>query len=609
MMKPMLPTLTPDPPEGDMWLSEVKYDGFRGILQIETHESMTLTSRNGTNLLPHFPEIEQYIRQMLEDDMLPVPLMLDGEIVLLRTALSSEFRALQARGRMKNQKNIHRAASIRPAVFLCFDLLHTGSKNTKDLPYEKRKEALLALFSRAGLPTTPSPHHRALVQMIPFTNDHHELLKNVYDQEGEGLVFKKKNSMWEEGVRSSDWVKVKNWKTCSCFITGWESGNDYFYVGVYKGEEIVSLGAFHFGLNPEEKRSLKHIIYENHTGKDGTFFSISPAITVELHYLERYDDGLREPHFSRFLFSEAPESCTEERFRIDELSLPGSISVTHPEKPIFEGISKLDYLHYLRKVSGALLPFLHGRALTCIRYPHGIFGESFYQKNTPEHAPDFVKTVRDDSIDYTLCHAIDTLMWLGNQLALELHVPFQLQGRDDVFEIAFDLDPPDRSAFPLAVKAALILKDILDRLHLRSFVKTSGNKGLQVHIPIPRGYTWDDTRLFTEFIARYLVSTHPEEFTVERLKKQRNGRLYIDYVQHGPGKTLVSPYSVRGNNEGLVSTPLLWEEVNRDLDPSRFTMEAVVKRFREIGCPFSGYYTAGEQQPFKEVMTFLRSNG
>jgi bifunctional non-homologous end joining protein LigD len=93
------------------------------------------------------------------------------------------------------------------------------------------------------------------------------------------------------------------------------------------------------------------------------------------------------------------------------------------------------------------------------------------------------------------------------------------------------------------------------------------------------------------------------------LKKERKGRLYIDYVQHGPGKTLVAPYSVRGNNEGLVSTPLLWEEVDLDLDPSRFTMEAVVNRFREIGCPFFDYYNAGEQQPFKEVMTFLQSNG
>ncbi|MFW0781714.1 DNA ligase D [Rossellomorea marisflavi] len=608
-MKPMLPTLTTDPPEGDIWLSEVKYDGFRGILQIETRERMKLISRNGTNLLPQFPEIEKYINELIEEGKLPVPLMLDGEIVLLRTSLSSEFRALQVRGRMKNQRNIQRARSIRPAVFLCFDLLRSGSKETKHLPYEKRKEILLALFCRAGLPTSPSPHHRELLQMIPCTRDHHLLFKEVYDQEGEGLVFKKKYGTWEEGVRSTNWLKVKNWKTCSCFITGWESRNDYFHVGVYRGDEIISLGAFHFGLSPGEKRSLKQIIQENHTGKDGTFFSISPSITVELHYLERYDDGLREPHFSRFLFSEAPETCSEERFRVDELSLPGSVSVTHPDKPIFEGISKLEYLHYLRKVSGAILPFIHGRALTCIRYPHGIFGESFYQKNTPEHAPDFVETVREHSIDYTLCHTIDTLMWLGNQLALELHVPFQLQGREDVFEVAFDLDPPDRSAFPLAVKAALILKDILDRLHLRSFVKTSGNKGLQLHIPIPRGYTWDDTRLFTEFIARYLVSTHPEEFTVERLKKERKGRLYIDYVQHGPGKTLVAPYSVRGNNEGLVSTPLLWEEVDLDLDPSRFTMEAVVNRFREIGCPFFDYYKAGEQQPFKEVMTFLQSNG
>src|SRR5690606_4057625 len=161
----------------------------------------------------------------------------------------------------------------------------------------------------------------------------------------------------------------------------------------------------------------------------------------------------------------------------------------HPNKVLWKKnyATKLDYVRYLRKTAHFMLPFLKNRALTVIRSPHGVFGESFYQKNKPETSPGFIESYVIDDIDYIVCNDLKSLIWLGNQLAIEFHIPFHTVGSKYVSEIVFDLDPPDRSHFHLAVYAATILKQVLDELTLFSFVKLSGNKGLQVYIPLPEG--------------------------------------------------------------------------------------------------------------------------
>jgi bifunctional non-homologous end joining protein LigD len=236
-----------------------------------------------------------------------------------------------------------------------------------------------------------------------------------------------------------------------------------------------------------------------------------------------------------------------------------------------------------------MLPFLRERDLTVIRYPHGIEGEKFFQKNCPDYAPDFVRTHRSGDIDYIVCSDLATLIWLGNQLAFELHVPFQTIHSSGPSEIVFDLDPPSRDEFHLAVEAALIIKEILNRLNLTSFIKTSGNKGLQVYIPLPENaFNYDDTRKFTQFVADFLTEKEPTWFTTERLKKNRGRRLYVDYLQHAEGKTIVAPYSVRGNEEALVSTPLEWREVTRDLRPEQFPIDMITKRAVRTGATLAG---------------------
>ncbi|MEL3974680.1 DNA ligase D [Rossellomorea oryzaecorticis] len=606
----MLPTLTGEPPLKGEWNYEVKYDGFRGILKVDKSKKISLKSRNNKNLLPYFPEIEEYINELIGESSFTLPIVLDGEIVVLRSPSSSEFFELQIRGRMKNKQKISESASLRPVKFLAFDLIQSGNDLWFSQPYTKRKRELKKLCSSLEIPLKPDPSNPGVLQMVPYFTDWKRVWSEVTDEEGEGVVAKLSDSKWEEGKRSNSWLKIKNWKKCLCFITSVDVSNDYFHIGVFDHDIVKQIGLFHFGISSNDKKTLKEIIKKNHSRKEGSHYFIEPAICVEVHYLNWYEHTLREPHFHQFMFSSNPEDCTMDQFLQKEASLPQNVEITHPDKPLWEAppITKLDYIRYLRRISVVMLPFLRNRPLTCIRFPHGLFGESFYQKNVPDYAPDFVETHVQDGIEYIICNELESLMWLGNQLALEFHIPFQKADQQDVNEIVFDLDPPGRQQFSLAVKAALIMKELFEGMHLQSFVKTSGNKGLQVYIPLPSGYSWKDTGLFTEFIAHYLVSNYPDDFTIERMKKNRKGRLYVDYIQHGEGKTIIAPYSLRGNDKALVAAPLWWHEVKEELTPEQFTMEEVLSRFKRLGCPFSQFDRVKDDQPFQEVISFLKGN-
>ncbi len=174
-------------------------------------------------------------------------------------------------------------------------------------------------------------------------------------------------------------------------------------------------------------------------------------------------------------------------------------------------------------------------------------------------------------------------------------------------EIVFDLDPPSVKEFSLSVEAALRLKAIFDQFDLNSFVKTSGGKGLQLYIPIPHNtYTYEETRLFTKFVSDFLCDQEPQWFTTERLKKNRGNKLYLDYVQHHEGKTIVAPYSPRGNELATIATPLNWDEVGASLRPEQFTINSVMERMKTIGDPFREFRQVGDTQPFAVVLEQLK---
>ncbi|GAA0494051.1 DNA ligase D [Salinibacillus aidingensis] len=604
MWKPMLPTLADEIPEGKEWVYEVKYDGFRAALDW-TEEGARLVSRNGKDLTKHFPEIMTFLQSQQKTIEPYLPLHLDGEVVILKTPMHADFGLLQQRGRTKKEEKIQEHARNHPAQFLCFDGLQIGTQKLQHLSYLERKEKLRQLFSSLGWSLNISFIHP--VSLIPYYKDKHALWKQLTLEYGEGIVAKQKHQTYQMGKRVTHWLKIKNWRKVAGFITEYDPENDYFTASIYHENEIEALGVVKHGFSEEAFTTLTKLMTEKGDKRNG-IFHLPPAVCVQMNCLEAEDGQLREPNFDQFRFDLSPEECTASKKELDLAMLPEKVEITNPDKPLWPkpGFLKLDHLMYLRNMAPYMLPFLEQKKLTLIRYPHGVGDESFFQKHRPDHAPDFVGVYQEGDEEFILCHTVEALIWIGNQGTLEFHIPFQKTEESYPDEIVFDLDPPSRKEFYLAVKAAKLLKTICDQLDLYAFVKTSGNKGLQVHLPLPeKALTYEETRAFTEAAAQLLVQKHPDDFTMERLKKNRGNRLYVDYVQHAEGKTIIAPYSPRSTEEGTVATPLYWEEVHEGLDPAQFTIKTVQQRILKAGSPMIKYKEIRDQQTFTKLKALI----
>lgn len=611
-MKPMLPSYTPELPAGQDWIYEVKYDGFRAALTVDTNH-IQLTSRNGRDLLPKFPEIHTYVQSLLPQIEPLLPLELDGEITWLENPSKSCFPHVQWRGRLQNKDLIKSTADRSPCTMVLFDLLILKGKALINLPFSERRKALDDLCDKLSLPSPPLPLSPCRLQLIMQSDHADGLMDRVTMMDGEGIVAKQLSSKWMEGKRTDKWLKWKNWRTVPCFVTALNKENGYFHTAVFKGEQITAIGQVRNGMTPEETDVLQTLIKNNQTKEDAKFHYIEPAICIEVNYLHAHqEDELREPSFAGFLLGHDPALCTWERFAESQFTFPDRAGITSPAKPVWElkgrTITKIEYIQYLRTMSAWMLPFLRNRPLTAIRYPHGTgAAERFFQKNVPDYAPEFIRTVKDGDHEAILCNDLDTLVWLGNQLTIEFHTPFQQAGRSHPDELVLDLDPPGRGSFHMAVKAALEIKKTLDGLHMHSFVKTSGSRGLQVHIPLPpSAYSYEETRMFTGFLGSYLTGLFPEEMTTERKIEKRGGRLYLDFVQHHEGKTLIAPYSARGTAFAGVAAPLYWDQLKEGCMIEDFTILTVPEQVRKWGCPFLKMEQVRDQQPLKEVLAFLK---
>ncbi|MFD1772665.1 non-homologous end-joining DNA ligase [Paenibacillus rhizophilus] len=261
-----------------------------------------------------------------------------------------------------------------------------------------------------------------------------------------------------------------------------------------------------------------------------------------------------------------------------------TVPITNPDKPLWpeRGITKRIYLEKLAALSPYLLRYLKNRLLTVIRYPHGVPGKSFYQKNAPDPLPPFVRTVRHEEINYISLDGLPGLLWLGNLAALEFHPSLHYAGSSLPCEWMIDLDP-SREVEPRIMEAAAIVGKVLNSLGLASVPKTSGATGVQIIVPIKQGVTFDELRKVGHFVGRYVTEKHPKLFTLERLKKQRGDKIYFDYLQHYGGKTLAAPYTPRARPLATVSTPLTWDEVERNVSPEDYHLLNIEERLRAKG--------------------------
>jgi bifunctional non-homologous end joining protein LigD len=258
-----------------------------------------------------------------------------------------------------------------------------------------------------------------------------------------------------------------------------------------------------------------------------------------------------------------------------------------------DGYTKGELIHYYVQVADYLLPHLRGRPLVLTRFPDGIHRKSFYQKNAPDYLPPWIRTFSwysEDSqrdILFIVAEEAATLAWLANQACIEMH-PWlsSIESIDNPDFAVIDLDPSPGSRYQDVVDIALVVKELLDNLGLRSYPKTSGSAGLHIYIPVEAVYTYEQVRKFAHVLASMVTEVLPHIATIERAVKKRSHKVYVDYLQNVLGKTLSSVYSVRPRPGAPVSTPLLWDEVSQ-ITPAQFTIKTILSRLRDYGDLFA----------------------
>jgi len=275
--------------------------------------------------------------------------------------------------------------------------------------------------------------------------------------------------------------------------------------------------------------------------------------------------------------------------------MPGGVELSNLDKVFWpdEGITKGDLIAYYRSVAPAILPHLRDRPMTVIRYPNGLKGGSFYQKQTPDYAPAWVRAIelpaesgrgKRKRVRYTLCNDRRTLVWLANQASIELHPWLSRVDRIERPEyLVLDVDPPGER-FDLAVRTAVLTREVLTELGLNGCAKTSGAKGMHVYVPLRRSHSYPEVAWAARRVADLVAEREPDLVTTEFRKKDRGERVFLDFTRIGPGKHIAAPYSARARPGAPVSFPVPWDKLER-AQPTDFTIRTV-PRMLESGDPW-----------------------
>jgi bifunctional non-homologous end joining protein LigD len=622
-VEPMHARLSRLPREESEWAFEVKWDGVRAIAYSQRGR-IRLQSRNGNDVTPAYPELRALNRVLGSRAAI-----LDGEIVAFDETGRPSFEALQPRMHQRGEGAVRRLAQTTPVTYVVFDLLWLDGHSLMDLPYRERHAHLRELKLDGERWRTPALQ----------VGDGAGLLAATRELGMEGVVGKRLDSRYTPGRRDGGWVKIKNHQRQELVIGGWTEG---------KGARSQRIGALELGVY-DEQGELRH------AGRVGTGFDereleriagllaplarddspftgsqpprgahfVTPRLVCEVEFSEWTRAGkIRQASYKGLRDDRDPTEVLRERVQSPEEASPtrparssarvrGAVEVTvegrtlrltNLDKVLYPhtGFTKGDLIGYYAAIAPALLPHLQDRPLTLKRYPDGVQGEHFYEKQCPSHAPDWVQTTavwserNEREIDYCLCQDLPTLVWLGNLAALELHPSLS---HADALErpstLAFDLDPGRPAGIVECCEVALELRDMFAELGLRVFAKTSGSKGLQVYVPLNQpDVTYDQTKPFARAVADLLAHRRPRLVVSRMAKAGRRGKVLIDWSQNDEHKTTVSVYSPRANESPTVSTPVTWDEVAtcRDAeDPASLEFGAVLvlDRVRERGDLFA----------------------
>jgi bifunctional non-homologous end joining protein LigD len=620
----MLATPADQPPEGGDWLFEIKYDGVR-VLAERRGEAVTLYGRSGQVVTGRYPEVVDALQALVFDRFL-----IDGEIVARDEHGVPSFQRLQARMGLTRPSDVTHAMAAVPVEAVFFDCLALEGHDLRRLPLATRKT-----FVARVLPPQGVARYGEHVEESGPT-----LLEAAEDAGLEGVVAKRASSLYAAG-RSEAWRKLKVQRRQEFVIGGYTDPQGSrarfgaLHIGVYEDGRLVYVSKVGTGFDNAELerlwRQLEALRRDTSPFDAGTpggrgHHWVEPRLVCEVRFSEwTRDGGIRHPAYLGLRDDKRPEEVRRETPSAPEPedspepagaardpaeaggetpagpgakdanvsdgsadAQPGSrVRLTNLTKVFWpvDGYTKGDLIGYYDAIAPRLVPYLRDRPIVLTRYPDGIAGKSFFQKDAPEFAPDWVRTERiyskdtDRDIDYFVVDDAETLRYVANMGTIPIHVwNARVAALERPDWLVLDLDPKG-APFTHVVRVAQALHRLLDDLELPGYPKTSGATGLHILLPLGARYTHEQTRTLARLLAMLVVQAVPDIATVARPLAARGGKVYVDFGQNGHGQTIVAPYSVRPLPGAPVSCPLDWAEVTARLDPARFTIRTVPRRF------------------------------
>lgn len=622
---PQLATLVSEPPTGDDWIHEIKFDGYR-IVAIVDDGKVKLWTRRGQDWTAKFRPIADAVEQLgIERGIF------DGELVVVKRDGSTDFQALQ--------NYLKHGGKVELAYYI-FDLPHCLGADLTGSPLWERKQLLQRLLDHAA----PG----GLIRYSDHVRDSGgRFLQNACRHKIEGMISKQIDSKYVSR-RSRSWTKEKCNARQEFLIVGYTDpegarvGFGALLLGVNDGDgsagRVVYCGRVGTGfthqslqdlaekLHPLERKSPSVSNPPRGAEARGVHW-ITPSLIAEVEFAQWTNDGrLRVPSFQGLRLDKKPEDIRREVPADDadggdvqpEISKAASpkqsgkkpmsdgtspvfagVRLSSPEKVLYPelGLTKRQLAEYYASIADHVLPHVIDRPLSLLRCPEGRNKSCFFQKHHNKTLPKAVHAVevfeKDKKAEYLVIHDLAGLISLVQLGTLEIHPWGAKADRPDrPDQIIFDLDPSEEVAWGDVMDAATLVRDLLDQLGLQSFVRTSGGKGLHLVTPIRRRSTWDDVKDFARRAADAIVRRAPERYIATMSKARRKGKIFIDYLRNSSGATAIASFSARAKPGATVATPLRWEELTARLDPQDFTIETVPDRLAKLKAdPWDGFFT------------------
>ncbi len=589
-ISPQLATLVATPPEGDEWLHEVKLDGYRLLCFIK-NKKINLMTRGHQNWTHKFPHLVDVLRTLKLDSAI-----LDGEIVALNKKQHSDFQRLQ--------NCIHQGDDAQLVLNL-FDIIYYDEKELFDVPLLERKNLLRTLFSDSD--TLRYSDH--------VVGHGDTVFKKARELNLEGIVSKKINSPYSQ-TRNRNWQKVKCVKRQEFIVGGYTQPSglrNYFgalLLGVYAGPtKLIYCGQVGTGFTQNTLIDMWKLLQKYKTNTMPFTINpprarqtcwVKPAIIIEVEFFEWTGDGvLRHPSFKGIRLDKKIKEVTMEKPLIVKKTPKKKTikneknnlleNLTHPDRIMYpeKGITKLELAEYYSAVSDWILPYVTERALSLVRCPGGR-EKCFYQKHMAEanrKGPLYPVKIKENNKTDTYSYiknpaGLIQLVQLG---VLEIH-PWgsRIEKIEKPDILIFDLDPGPQVEWKKVINSAFFLQEQLADIGLKSFVKTTGGKGLHIVVPIQPLHKWDKVKIFTHAFVEYLVQQKPNDYIGVMTKSKRTGKIFIDYLRNQRGATAIAPYSTRARENAPVAVPLAWDELSARIKSDSFTIRNLPDRLAKL---------------------------